>query len=480
MTPTVESNVSCTVAAISRFSPARPAPSGPVPLTFQQEFMFRHLMQPEVATPVSNAFRLRGSLNIEVLCKSLSLVIARNESLRTRIVCVDGVQRQLVDEPGIVELKVLHFSGASTADIEADVRRFLQKFVWRRLELTTGPLFDMRVLQIADRDYVLALVLHHLITDATSFNLLLREIWSSYSAFARGQHPNLPAVSIQYPDYALWQRNEHGRWLKKHESYWSKRLADAVSAKLPRDDGLERVSPHKVSIIDMPFEQLSGRLHELARHLRTSTAIVLLALYTIVLARWSGQSDFVLPYVVSGRLGSMDLNVMGYVGQFLLLRMELQGDATFIDMITLVTREFFGAYEHLDFGKVIHTHPEILAGVSLNGLIGTMDALSLTELNSGSGVIAVETFPMMEEEMAAPEEFRHPSEVYCLLWSTTEGIHARCMYRADLFNPQTINCFLEDFRSFAQQVAQDPTRRIASLRGWRHTDGDHAQMLPAR
>lgn len=460
MKPVVESDYSCTTVAVSKLRLARRTPSEPAPLAFQQEFMWKHFMQPEVPYIVFDVKRLRGALNLDILCNGLGIIVARHESLRTRIVNIDGVLRQQVDEPSELRLKLVSLTGASTGDKEARAGRFLQEFLWKRIDLEAGPLFDVRVLQLGEHDYALALVLHHLVTDALSFNLLLRELWISYRALARGQEPDLLPVSMQYADYARWQRHGRQRWLERHGDYWLRRLANAVSAKLPSDTGLADISPHKISLLDISLEEHTSTLQALAQRLRTTIATVLLALYVVTLSRWTGLLDFVLPYVVSGRLGSMDLNVMGYVGQLLPLRIELSGDETFADTVDLVTREFSAAYEHLDFGTVFDGYPEFLKGASLNGLITSLDAHALTELDCGGNVIAIDPLPM---DLAFPEEFRQPSDVYCLLWGTATGIRARCMYRASLFKPRTIECFLEDLRLLAQQVAYDPTSRTTSL-----------------
>jgi Condensation domain len=464
MKQTSENNYSCAVAAVSRLCLPRRAPSEPVPLSFQQEFAWKHFMHPEIPFIVYDARRLRGPLNFDILCKSLGLVIERHEALRTRIVTVNGVPKQRVDEPREFQLKLLSFPEIPSSDIQAQAQRVLRSFFWKWIDLEEGPLFDVRLLKIGEQDHVLAVVLHHLITDAVSFNLLLRETWIAYGAFSRGQEPDLPAVSMQYADYAIWQRSERHRWLQKHEEYWSRRLANATGAVLPKDAGLEHVSPYELSVVDAPFEQdLSAALHELSQRQRTTTATILLALFAVLLSRWSARRDFVLPYVVSGRLGSMDRTVVGYIGQFLLLRIELGGDESFVDMVKLVTREFCAAYEHLDFGTITSERPELLRGASLNGLISSLDAFSETQLDRGGEAVAVEPFPL---ETVFPEKSRLPSDTYCLFWSTTAGIQARCIYRADLFKARTVECFLEDLRIFARQIVRNPTARVASLRRW--------------
>ena len=136
MRPTAESNNSGTEVVVSRVSSQKRAPSVPAPLTFQQECMLKHMVHADVPHPVFGAFRLRGALNIDILCKSLSLVVARHESLRTRIIEISDVPMQVVDESSEFPLKVLRLSGHA---LEAEAQEILREFAWTRIALESGP-----------------------------------------------------------------------------------------------------------------------------------------------------------------------------------------------------------------------------------------------------------------------------------------------------------------------------------------------------
>jgi hypothetical protein len=471
MNSIVETGSSETVGAVTRLSLARSAPSTPMPLTLQQEWAWKHYMQPAVPYIVYDAWRLRGPLDVNVLCRSLGTVIERHESLRTRIVISEGHPKQRVDEPDEFCLKVLNF------DVEAEAKSFLQGFFWRQLDLERDSLFDVRLLRLGGQDHVLGLVLHHLFTDSVSFNLLLRELWTTYEALAQGKRLSLPPLPLQYCDYALWQRNERGHWSQVHHDYWSRKLASTAVVHLPKDDGLDHVSPHKRTLMQISLgEVLSDSLRTLARSQRATISHLILALYAVLLSQWSGLRDFVIAYVVSGRLGSMDRNVMGFIGQILVLKIELTGDETFPDVLNVVTREFFTAYEHLDFGKIIGDRPDLFTGIVLNGVVDSLDAFHKTELYCGGNNVALEPFPV---PVMPPEESRQLCDMHFNLWNTTSGIWVRCDYRGDLFVPDTIRKFLADLQSFAQQVTQEPTTRVSSLRGSRRMEA-HSPAADAR
>jgi hypothetical protein len=450
------------IVATARLSLVRPAPLEPAPLTYQQEWAWKHFMQPEVPYIVYDTKRFRGPLDIDALCRSFGALVERHECLRTRIAFIDGIPWQRVDEPVEFNLKMEEFSGASSADIEGRADAFLQEFFWRRVNLEAGPLFDVRLLRMGEEDHVLALVIHHLMTDAVSFNLLLRELWIAYEAFAGGRVPNLPAPAIQYVDYAVRQRDEGELWAKRHADYWEKRLCSSTRVTLPRDAGLTHIPPHKVSSVDLPFGvALSRELYEFARQQRATSSTIILSCYVALLSLWSGQLDFVIPYVVSGRFGSSDRNIMGQLGQFLPLRVELTGRETFLELLGRVTREFVGAYEHLDFGRIISDRADLFEGASLNGVLDSLEACSLSQLDSGGRRIVVDPFNI---KLNSPEEFRQACDAYCLVWNSSLGLHSRCVYRADLFAAETMRQLLGDLLSLSQRMVRDPTARVSTFR----------------
>jgi hypothetical protein len=461
MNPIVPSPYSGAVAAVTRLSFPRHAPPEPIPLTLQQEWAWKHFMQTEVPYIVHDARRLRGPLSVDVLCRSLGLVIERHESLRTRIVTVDGVPQQQIDEPSEFGLQIVSFGETPGNDIEAHAASFLRSFFGKPIDLERGPLFDVRLLRLSGQDHILAMVHHHLLTDSVSFNLLLRELWASYGALCRGQQPALPALSMQYGDYALWQRNEHSRWLQKHGDYWRGRLASAVRVCLPTDKGLYDVRSNKAAAITTKLSQkLSRALHDLARRQRVTTSTVMLSLHSILLSCWSGQRNFAIPYVVSGRLGTRDLNIIGQLGQFLVLRIELAEDTTFIQVLQLLTQEFLAAYTHLDFGKVISDRSDLFTGVALSGVMESFDAFSRNTLRCPDGEIAIEFFPI---GFTMPDEFRLACDAYLILWSADSRICSCCHYRADRFTVETMQRFFEALQLIAEQVANDPTARVSTL-----------------
>src|SRR6202000_2033096 len=116
--------------------------------------------------------------------------------------------------------------------------RLAQQFADEPIDLSVGPVFEAALLRISVREHVLILLLDHIVSDAASWGILSKEIWTSYSQAAHGQSSLLPNLSVQFPDYAVWQQRTHGAWLRKHEAYWRGHLSGAPRIRMPRDEGL--------------------------------------------------------------------------------------------------------------------------------------------------------------------------------------------------------------------------------------------------
>jgi hypothetical protein len=437
------------------------------PLTFQQELIWSIIQKNHSASHrTAYALRLVGALHVEFLRGSLDAAVRRHASLRTRIIVVDGVPQQVIDEPAAYRLPIVNCAAdALESDPDADARYFVGKFLAQRVDLAAGPLFDVKLFRLSDREHVLAIVVHHIISDHMSDVLLFKELWSSYESLVSGARTLLADIPLQYRDYAGWQSSTRPRWMAQHGSYWKQKLAGAVPIQMPIDGGLESVQPHSTAELRMSFDEpLSSALHDLARRQRTMPALILVALYAALVSRWCRQNSFVIPFAVSGRHFPEHLNVIGSFAHLLFLRVELTGHETFLDLLKLITAEFFSAWRHLDHGKVCRDAPELTHGTLWEWLSWCPSELRGTytpsEWNGRSDLPAVDSFSVKN---ATAEERRQESEIALYFWNSPEGIRGHGHYRADLFTPGTIDRFLRALRLLGAHVARDPLAHVASF-----------------
>ncbi|HXD50679.1 MAG TPA: condensation domain-containing protein, partial [Burkholderiales bacterium] len=210
---------------------------GELPLSFAQERLwFLNRMEPEsTAYHLFTGIRLHGALNVAAFEQTLQEIVRRHEILRTTFVTVDGRPQQRIGPPTL-SLRVTDLSTLNERERTATVERLANKTARRRFDLAVGPLLHTELLRLGDDEHVLFFTMHHIISDGWSSAVLVREVAALYEAFGAGRPSPLPELSVQYADYAMWQRDWlQGAVLEDHLAYWRHQLAGAPALDLPTD-----------------------------------------------------------------------------------------------------------------------------------------------------------------------------------------------------------------------------------------------------
>ncbi|HYO55498.1 condensation domain-containing protein, partial [Archangium sp.] len=268
---------------------------GELPASFaQQRLCFLEQLQPGGYTyNVPMAMDLRGRLDVVALERSLRELVRRHETLRTTFASPGGRVVQAISPEVSLELAVEDLEGLAAPEREAEARRRAREEAQRPFELSHGPLLRARVLRLAREEHVLVLVMHHIVTDGWSNNVLLRELSELYEAFEAGGVPTLPALGLQYADYAVWQRLWlRGEVLESQLSYWKKTLAGAPQAlELPTDRPRPRVQTFRGAQVKVQLPlALSQEVRALSQREGATLFMTLLAAFQALLARYSGQT----------------------------------------------------------------------------------------------------------------------------------------------------------------------------------------------
>ena len=207
-----------------------------LPLSFaQQRLWFLDQYEPESSVyNIPSALRLAGALTVSVLEQSLQEIVNRHEVLRTTFSMVDGEAVQIIAPSLKLTLPVVDLSETAEAEREHEAQRLAKEEGRRPFDLSRGPLFRIRLLQLRKEDHVLLMTLHHSVSDGWSMGVLYRELSVLYEAFSKGKPSPLADLPIQYADFAVWQRD----WLQSEVlegqlSYWKKQLADVALMQLP-------------------------------------------------------------------------------------------------------------------------------------------------------------------------------------------------------------------------------------------------------
>ncbi|MBC8943728.1 Amino acid adenylation [Xenorhabdus indica] len=325
---------------------------GGLPLSFVQERMWL-LTQFKGASEHYNmplVLHLRGQLDIAAWQQALDVLFARHEALRSVFVSVDGQPqvRLLAADRG---LPLVHHDLRGCQDAETELKRLRTEEVYAPFDLSQGPLVRTRLIQLADDDYQFLLTQHHIISDGWSVKVLIDELNSLYTAFLAGQPNPLPVLAIQYPDYAVWQRqwfsSEH---MQKQVDYWRTALADAPTLlNLPTDRPRpsEQSFAGQVLPINLNVELITA-LKRLSVQHNVTLFMTLLSAWTVVLSRLSGQEDIIVGTHSSGRSRQEVEPLIGFFVNTLALRTRVSGELTVAELLAQVRQTTLAAQAHQD------------------------------------------------------------------------------------------------------------------------------------
>src|SRR5436305_509727 len=402
-------------AAVERIGPA-PRDGAPPPLSFAQErlWFLDRLGAGAAIYNVPAAVRLSGRLDAEGLRRTFEEIVRRHEALRTTFDARDGVPFQVIAEEPAVPLPVADLAALPAAAREREMLRLATEEAGRPFDLLLGPLFRSSLFRLGGEEHVLALTLHHIVSDGWSAGVLIREMVALYDAFCAGRPSPLPALPIQYADYAVWQRRRlSGEALAGELAFWRERLAGTPPLELPTDRPRQAAASSQGG--HRPAEVAAAALpgvNALAREAEGTLNMALLAAFETLLLRYSGQADFAVGTPVANRNRSETEGLIGFFVNTLALRSSLAGGLTFRALLRRVREGALAAFAHeeMPFDKLVEElQPEREAG--RNPLFQvvltlqnqprpelTMGGLSLTRVEVETGTAKFDlTFSWSEE-----------------------------------------------------------------------------------
>jgi non-ribosomal peptide synthetase component F len=477
-TPTIEglsARIERGLYARSGVPPLIPQPrAGRIPVSYAQERMWLldQTSEARSAYNVAVATRVLGRLDDRALEASLDELVRRHESLRTRFGVHDGVPHQLIDPAGPCELERVDLSiTADPQQRELRLRELSERERGYSFDLARGRLLRA-VLTKLDRDqHALLLTLHHIVVDGWSVAVLLREVSFLYERFTGGGQDALPALPVQYADYAIWERQWlQGAALQTHLRYWRECLASAPpELALPTDRARPPSATHRGASLrfDLPAV-LCAALEGLARQEGATLFMVFLAAYQVLLARYTGTDDVIVGSPCAGRPHQQTEGLIGFFVNTLILRTDLSGNPTFRELVGRVKEVTLGAYAHRDlpFEKLVMElrpernpgrHPIFQVMLALQNYPAERLHLSgLTcipiahEYTTAKFDLALHLFTAADALIGADGPARD-SEGLCGVWE----------YAADLFDRMTIERMAANFRVLLESIVRDPECSVA-------------------
>lgn len=439
------------------------------PLSYAQERLW-FLDQLQPGSPTYNiplALRYPAPLNVKALRWTFNEIVRRHEILRTTFAIEDGEPVQIVAPQLDLQLPTVELSGRSSTEREAEARLLSLEEARLGFDLGRGPLLRVTLLRLGVQDHVLLITMHHIISDAWSFAILLRELRSLYEAACHGQRSSLPPLTIQYADFAVWQR----KWLTRTRlaeevEHWRKRLAGAPALTLPTDR--PRAAGQNHPGMTYPFrcsKEVSDRLAQIGRHEGGTLFMVLLAAFKVLLYRYTGQSDLVLATPIANRNRTEIEGLIGFFVNMLVLRTDLQGSPTFREVLWRVKGVTLDAYNHAEvpFEKLVE---EIRPDRSVTGNPIFQVVFSLQNVSMLPDAALPDAQRSAEPNRNDTATLGIGSAKFDLvvaLGETPDGLMGAFEYSGDLFDQRTIRSMQEHFNQIMTIVAQDPDVRVLDI-----------------
>ncbi|MEO6196238.1 MAG: amino acid adenylation domain-containing protein, partial [Thermoanaerobaculia bacterium] len=446
---------------------AREVADGPqvFPLAFAQlRFWFLDQLEPgSYLDNIFRALRFQGDLDRGALERALRELTHRHGALRTHFPVEGGEPLQVVEPElpgGAPELDLIDLSGLPAEAVEARATEVAGEESRRPFDLARGPLFRARLLRLGAREHVLLLCVHHIVSDGWSLGLLLRELAALYSAFVAGEPSPLAEPRGRFGDFAREQRERlQGETLAQELAFWRDRLAGAPSVlELPADHPRRPMASPRGDIVAFEVAApAASHFRALAQGAGATPFMAFLALFDLLLFRYTGQEDFVVGIPVANRRRTELESVVGCFASTLLVRAEVAQEATFRELLARVRRESLAIFAHSDlpFEKLVEElQPD--RNLSHNPLFQVMFALQ----GAGAGKLALRG---LELASLPVERGLAKLDLTLDMVETPGGFSGYFEYSTDLFERPTVIRLATHFQALLAAALAEPDRAVGEL-----------------
>ena len=461
--------------------------SNSFPTSFAQERLwFLNKLEPQ--SPAYNipvALRLEGSLDVKVLERSLNEILRRHDVLRTRFSTMDGQPVQIITPPQTMTLPVIDLSKHPKEQRETEALNLAGQERRKPFDLDRGPLLRVSLLYLDEREHVLLLTLHRIVSDGWSMKVLYRELTTLYQAFSSGRPSPLPELPIQYADFAYWQRGWlQGEFLRTHVDYWKSKLRSSPPIlEIPTDHPRPSLQSFRGARQSLLLPQtLYKDLIALSQRSGVTLFMTLLAAFKTLLHWYTGQEDIVVGSSSAGRTRTETEELIGYFINTLVLRTGLSGNITFRELLGRVREVVRDAYAHQDlpFEKIVEE-------------LGPERSLSHTPLFQVMFSLQDVPIEMLELPGLTLSHLEIEGEIAKFdltlnMFEGDDGLGGVLVYNTDLFEDDTIIRMLSHFKILLEGIVANPDEHLSKIPlfteserqrlsvEWNHTQTDYEDL----
>ncbi|MGE6577244.1 amino acid adenylation domain-containing protein [Paenibacillus xylanexedens] len=422
------------------------------PLSYAQKRLFiQHTLDgADQLYNMPELVQVEGEFDLDRLEAALRKLITRHESLRTGFEMMKGEVVQRIYPQ--VDFAIEHHQ-ADTEDsdqIEQIVRNFVRPF-----DLGQPPLLRAGVIELEPNLRILLFDMHHIVSDGVSMAIVMEE----FSSFYAGEQ--LPPLRIHYKDYAVWQQSKaHRERIGRQEAYWLQTFeGELPTADLPMDYERSAVRSYEGAHVEFDVEaSLSAQLRELAAECESTLFMVLLAAYTVLLSKYSGQEDLIVGTPVAGRTNADLERVIGMFVNTLALRNRPSGDKTFLSYLEEVKETALGAFENQDY-----PFEDLVERLNVKrepGRFPLFDAVFDLQ-NIEERDAELEGVSLKNYELDHLEEAKFDLTLF--MYENEGALSGGFFYATKLFKETMIRTLTEDYLRVLSQIAENPQLELSRI-----------------
>jgi amino acid adenylation domain-containing protein len=445
-----------------------------LPLSFSQRRLW-YLNQLEgengITYNMPAALLLKGKLNERLFIESFNFIIQRHEVLRTSFIKVGNdvfqhIQSQLILGEEFTDLQHLE------DDLrETELTKIITDEARKPFDIASGPLIRYKLIRLGKEKWAFLLTLHHIISDGWSIDVFIKELAAIYSASVNNSKPEMPALPIQFADFALWQKQWlSGATLNRLLNFWKKQL-DGIPTliSLQTDRPRPAVQSFNGALEKYSFgTETANGVKDLCRQYNVTPFMALISVYAVLLSRWSGQDDIVIGSVIANRNRKEIENLIGFFVNSLVFRIKVTPGLTFVELLSEVRQLSLDAFDHQDlpFEKLVEEiKPE--RALSHSPLFQVAFALQ----NTGNESLDL---PGLEISDLNTHSGTSKYDITFFAGESAHGIAGAVEYNSDIFDKGTILRFINQYHSLLTGVIQFPQSRIADIS---ILDADEKQLI---
>ena len=426
----------------------------------QERLWFLDRMYPQRAIyNMPNARRMRGPLDVDKLRAALLTIVERHEILRTTFEDRGDQLVQIVAPTATLDLEIIDLTDHPEAETEAT--RIALAETERPFDLANGPLLRLKLMVLGRHDHLFFWCFHHIVSDGWSSKIFQRELEVLYEAGTAGMSSSLPALPVQFSDFATWERKWlSGEVLKSQLSYWRAKLGDHLPVLLlPADHARPPMLSYRGRCHSFSYSRpLSDSLRSLAQRTETTLFMVLLTAFKILLHRYTTLTDICVGTAVARRSRPEIEDAIGCFINTLALRTDLSGDPRLVDLLRRVRETCVEAFGRQDapFEKLVEElQPE--RDMSHTPIFQVMLVLHAEDTRKVASLGDVE---MTALEYHAPTA---KLDLTLELKDMEDGLEGWFEYSTDLFEESTIGRMASQLEVLLSSIAEMPEQRISEL-----------------